>query len=201
MKKLIYFLGVVMLICGCATTSAVTPKLSLGMTKQEVLAKCGNPTQSGAIKDKEGRTLESFMYRETLYEMPLPMGGYAPPAITYVYFIDGKVIYFGSNSTVPTEQKDIQPQALQGGQRNNIGRAIVQGTASGMQSSSYQDTSQQQFQQQQQQALQMMRDAQQSTQQYYRDIANQQPAVQPMQFQHTTCRWVNGQYICDSQQY
>lgn len=96
MKKLIYLFVMLMLVSGCATVSQVTPKLSLGMTKEEVIAKCGNPTQSGALKDKDGKVLESFMYRETLYQGALGQGGYASPITTYVYFEDGKVVYYGN---------------------------------------------------------------------------------------------------------
>lgn len=90
-------------LCGCATTSSVTPNLSLGMTKQEVIAKCGNPTQAGAIQGKDGKAYETFMYREegliTARDSIIT---------TYVYFADGKVIYYGGNPNMPTEETEGQ---------------------------------------------------------------------------------------------
>ncbi len=99
MRKVVLLILCV-LLSGCVTTSAVTPKLSLGMTKQEVLAACGNPRQSGAIQTQDGRILESFEYKES----PLLEPASKDLSITtYVYFEDGKVIYYGGNPTMPTE--------------------------------------------------------------------------------------------------
>lgn len=113
MKRTIFLLITILFLSGCATTSVVAPKLRLGMTKEEVLKACGNPTQSGAIQDKDGKVLESFMYREALYGGALGLGGYAPPVVTYVYFADGKVVYYGNPnpSTEPSRQGYVQPAA------------------------------------------------------------------------------------------
>lgn len=113
MEKIIGLLILAVLINGCVTTSSITPNLAIGMTKQEVIAKCGKPMQAGAVKDKDGRILESFMYREILSQGTLGLGGYAPPVITYVYFADGKVVYYGNPNppTEPSRQGYAQPAA------------------------------------------------------------------------------------------
>ncbi|MDP8261915.1 MAG: DUF2845 domain-containing protein [Candidatus Ancaeobacter aquaticus] len=113
MKRLICLIAVIIMVSGCATTSRVTPKLSLGMTKEEVLSKCGNPVQSGAVQGQDGKALESFMYRESLYS---EVTGYKlVPTITYVYFVDNKVIYYGSNPTMPTQgQRGISERTNKG---------------------------------------------------------------------------------------
>jgi uncharacterized protein YceK len=99
MKNLVYILMLAILLSGCATVSSVSPKLSLGMSKQEVLAKCGRPTQIGAVQGADGRTFETFTYREMLSESFV--GGSQTPFYTYVYFVDGKVIYYGNNPNMP----------------------------------------------------------------------------------------------------
>ena len=95
MKKLVGLLVLVMVVSGCA----VTPKLTLGMAKQEVLTKCGTPKQSGTMQDKNGQILESFIYDEGFWS---PNGG----VVTHVYFADDKVIYYGSNPGMPIEESE-----------------------------------------------------------------------------------------------
>ena len=103
MRKAIALLVLVLLISGCATTSSITPKLSLGMTKQEILAKCGQPFQAGAVKGSDGKTYESFMYKENICQTSVGIGTFTP-VITYVWFSDGKVVYYGGNPNIPTEE-------------------------------------------------------------------------------------------------
>jgi hypothetical protein len=103
MKKLLFIILCLVLIA-YATTSPVTPKLASGMTKKEVITKCGKPAQTGEIKDKNGRTLESFIYKETSIFDP------ENPVITYVYFADDKVIYFGSDPSLPPEKGGIEKE-------------------------------------------------------------------------------------------
>ena len=100
MKKLICFLILVMLVSGCgATTSKLTPKLALGMTKQEVLAKCGTPRQLGAMQTKDGQVIENFIYEEGRF---WNIHGLIN---TYIYFIDGKVVCYGGDPTMLTEKE------------------------------------------------------------------------------------------------
>ena len=102
MKKLICLLVLVMILSGCATVSSISPKLSLGMSKQEVLEKCGRPFQAGVIPNNNKEVLERFTYKEI--ETLMFFGGRPKSTYTYVYFADGKVIYYGSNPNMPTEE-------------------------------------------------------------------------------------------------
>ena len=95
MKRLIYLFIFAMFVSGCATTYSFTSKLSLGMTKQEVLAKCGNPFQAGAVKGNDGRTYETLTYK--FYDM------FTGEITTYVFFTDGKIVYYGGNPNMPNE--------------------------------------------------------------------------------------------------
>lgn len=101
MKKIIYLLVIAALLIGCATVSRVTPRLSLGMTKKEVLAKCGRPYQSSAVEGYDGKIYETFTYKETLRETFM---GDQTPVYTYVHFVDDKVVYYGGSPKMPIDQ-------------------------------------------------------------------------------------------------
>jgi len=107
MRKIILaIISLTIILHGCATTSRITPKLSLGMTKQEVLRKCGNPLQSGALKRENGKMVETFIYKEKIFfteETSILRGN---PLNTYVYFEDGKVVYFGGNPNMPKMENE-----------------------------------------------------------------------------------------------
>lgn len=86
MKKLIYFLILGMLISGCAATSSRLNNLSLGMTKQEVIKKIGNPSSTKASEGVE--VLEYMLY---------PCGGLSVcnDEPYWVTLRDNKVVQFG----------------------------------------------------------------------------------------------------------
>ena len=86
-----------MVVSGCVTTS-VSSNLSLGMSKEEVLAKCGKPFQAGAIKDSKGQLLESFHYKQQTKLSPTAV---PIETDTYVYFTDGRVVYYGNSPSMP----------------------------------------------------------------------------------------------------
>jgi|GEM_PF-3638295 len=87
------------LLSGCATVSRVSPQLNLGMTKEEVLKKCGTPRQAGAMKDGNLRIIETFKYTE----FPFFHSAATEPITTYIYFSEGKVIYYGPSPRLPKE--------------------------------------------------------------------------------------------------
>lgn len=153
MKKLIYLFVMAILVSGCATTSSITPQLQLGTTKDEVLKKCGQPIQVSATKDKDGKVMETFMYRETLYGNIIAPRAETTVLITYVNFEDGKVVYFG-NPNPPTESS-----------RGGYSQTVV-----GSSQAIYQDTSQESFRQQRQQGQQQLQQIQQQQMDYYKNL-------------------------------
>ena len=108
MKKSIYFCMVALLVAGCATTesSRITSKLSLGMTRGEVLRKCGKPYASGAAFDPDtGVSKEYLVYKETIY----PGDNYRPyeALMTSVFIVDGQVVQYGpANKLAKQKQED-----------------------------------------------------------------------------------------------
>lgn len=97
-----------MLAAGCATTesSQITSKLSLGMTREEVLKTCGKPYASGAAFDPDtGVSKEYLVYKETIY----PGDNYRPyeALMTSVFLIDDKVVQYGpANKLAKQKQQD-----------------------------------------------------------------------------------------------
>lgn len=63
MKKLIYLFITVMLVSGCATSQRTLRSISLDMTKEEVVAKIGEPTVvRGSIRNKFNQVVEIWEY-------------------------------------------------------------------------------------------------------------------------------------------
>ncbi|MFH1698792.1 MAG: hypothetical protein ABH882_07020 [Candidatus Omnitrophota bacterium] len=94
MKKLIYLFVLAMLVSGCAAfaNSRMTPKLSLGMTKQDVLKIGGQPYKAAATIDKKtGEPTEVLTFREYIC---------CPADYLYVvtHFKEGKLVQFGDRS-------------------------------------------------------------------------------------------------------
>ena len=85
MKKLIYILAIVMLASGCATTSKISNRLSLGMTQEEVRKNCGYPFKKEASEGQEIWYYQEQVWLET---------GYPTLLMTEVYFKDGRVTEF-----------------------------------------------------------------------------------------------------------
>jgi hypothetical protein len=98
MKK-ISLLFLCALLFGCTTISRVSPRLNLGMTKAEVLKKCGPPRQAGAMKDNDLQIIETFKYTE----LPFFHSASTEPITTYVYFLEGNVVYYGPSPRLPKE--------------------------------------------------------------------------------------------------
>ena len=84
MRKIVILLVVVILISGCVTPASRTNRLSLGMTKSEVIAAMGNPISTKA-KAEEGEWLEYW----------LDVGGWESQRY-WVILKDNKVVQYGN---------------------------------------------------------------------------------------------------------
>ncbi len=107
MKKLVCTCLAALLAAGCATveTSQITPRLSLGMTREEVLRACGKPYASGAAFDQDtGVSKEYLVYKETIY----PGDNYRPyeALMTSVFIINNKVVQFGPANKLANQNKE-----------------------------------------------------------------------------------------------
>jgi hypothetical protein len=106
MKKFVYCCVIALLAAGCATTesSRITSKLSLGMTREEVLKTCGQPYASGAAFDPDtGASKEYLVYKETIYP-----GDYFRPyeaLMTNVFIVGGKVVQYGPANKLATKKQ------------------------------------------------------------------------------------------------
>ena len=89
MKKIICFFTSILILGGCATAANQTCKLNLGASKKEIVARCGKPYRTCAIIDQDGKLLETYMYKQ------VP----TPDNVSYVYFLEGKVIRYGVKSS------------------------------------------------------------------------------------------------------
>ena len=103
------WLGLVTIIgfsSGCATSSTVSSKISLGMTKQAVIAACGKPFRSGSRMGENGRAVEAITYQETLYR-PFQYPN-TETLYTNVYFVDGKVVQYGASEDWQTPDSSVE---------------------------------------------------------------------------------------------
>ena len=103
MKKIL-----VLILClglfGCATTSKITNRLSLGMTQEEVRKNCGNPFKKEA---REGQ--EIWYYQEQVWLET----GYPTLLMTEVYFKDNKVAEFKQGKEPSRQPHHIEQRQYQ----------------------------------------------------------------------------------------
>ena len=71
MKKLLLLALLPMLLIGCKTTAVLSTKVSLGMTKEQVIQICGTPFKTAAQLDSLGNTQEILYYKEKIYDFKL----------------------------------------------------------------------------------------------------------------------------------
>ena len=86
---------VIAFILGCAATSQVLSRVSLGMTKAGVRNQIGEPTAvRGAIINKYGQCIDVWEYR--LYRYSGAIEGLSPYFDLYwLYFVDDKLVQWG----------------------------------------------------------------------------------------------------------
>lgn len=99
------------LLAGCATPAKHMTRISLGMSKEQVVQKLGNPTVArGAIRNKFDQTVEVWEYRLALPEdkvgrkTVLTIGTLGIGALSFVdrdmkdywlYFVEDKLVRWG----------------------------------------------------------------------------------------------------------
>jgi hypothetical protein len=91
MKKLLYFILILILLVGCATTGKLL-RINLQMNKDEVLSTMGKPTAvRGSMTNKYGQVIEVWEY--ALYKKWIGRAG----GRTYyrLYFYEGKLVQWG----------------------------------------------------------------------------------------------------------
>jgi len=94
MKKLLVLLVVVLMVGGCVTMASKINTVSLGMTKQEVIARLGDPDSMSAIKDIE---YMNYTFRESL-----ALGTF--PEKYFVRLRNGKVDAYGRHGDFGTTE-------------------------------------------------------------------------------------------------
>lgn len=57
-----------LLLSGCKTTTTLSSKVTLGMTKEKVVAVCGKPYKQTAAYDKDQNLQELFYYKEKTWD-------------------------------------------------------------------------------------------------------------------------------------
>ncbi len=81
------------LLAGCATPAKHMTRISLGMTKEQVIQNLGNPTVArGAIRNKFDQTVEVWEYRLAL---PKTVWSQRDMKDYWLYFVENKLVRWG----------------------------------------------------------------------------------------------------------
>lgn len=107
MSKIFFLLMVCFVFIGCATSSRIT-KISLGMTKEDIIAAYGEPHSTKVEQDSEtGETIEVLTYKESLYDTPVGQMGFKPSAKHYttISLTDGRVADYNTRVYAPKTYK------------------------------------------------------------------------------------------------
>lgn len=81
------------LLVGCATSAKHMTRISLGMSKEQVIQNLGNPTVArGAIRNKFDQTVEVWEYRLTL---PKTVWSQRDMKNYWLYFVEDKLVRWG----------------------------------------------------------------------------------------------------------
>jgi hypothetical protein len=94
MKKPILIL-IFLILAGCAPRATILSRISLDLTKAEVIQKLGEPQSvRGALKNENGQVLEVWEYR--LHRYAGAIEGLSPYYDLYwLYFINDKLVRWG----------------------------------------------------------------------------------------------------------
>jgi len=92
MKKILYFILILIFLIGCATTGKLM-NLRLKMFKDDVISVMGNPTAvRGSMTNKYGQVIEVWEY--ALYRTG-DDAFYGIPTYYWLYFYDGNLVQWG----------------------------------------------------------------------------------------------------------
>lgn len=86
-----------MLVTSCKTTTILSSRVSLGMTKEQVIEKCGSPYKQSAKYDKEENLQEILYYKEKTWDD----GGWS-----WSTTVTNHIFVFKNNKLIAIEQGD-----------------------------------------------------------------------------------------------
>ena len=93
------------LLAGCATPAKRMSRVSLGMTKEQVIQNLGNPTVArGAIRNKFNQTVEVWEYRLAL---PKTVWSQRDMKNYWLYFVEDKLVRWGEAGDWERESNQI----------------------------------------------------------------------------------------------
>ena len=84
-------------LTSCKTTTTLSSKVSLGMTKEEIISKCGKPFKTSAKYDKAENLQEILFYKEKTWDD----GGWS-----WSTTVTNHMFVFKNNKLVAIEQGD-----------------------------------------------------------------------------------------------
>ena len=133
MKNAAYVMLLSFMLAGCSTSQGILRKVSLDMTKEQVINKIGSPKAvREAIKDKSGHTIELWeyslstrqageFYQDVIFTVGTA-GIAAPMAVSrskeqvqsyWLYFYDGKLVQWGQEGAQPGDWKVNEKKAAE----------------------------------------------------------------------------------------
>lgn len=100
--KTYYLVFISLIVCtlfitSCKTTTTLSSKVSLGMTKEQVIDNCGNPYKKSAKYDKDQNLQEILFYKEKTWDD----GGWS-----WSTTVTNHIFVFKNNKLVAIEQGD-----------------------------------------------------------------------------------------------
>ena len=133
MKKAVCIMLLSFMLAGCSTSQGILKKVSLDMTKEQVIDKIGSPKAvREAIKDKSGQTIEIWEYDlstrqagEFYQDIVLTIGTAgiaAPMAISrskdqvqsyWFYFYNSKLVQWGQAGAQPGDWKVVEKKSAE----------------------------------------------------------------------------------------
>ena len=93
MKLATPLICLVLLVLGCQTTTQTTNRLTVGMTKAQVIAAVGKP-HSRSAETRDGVLIEKWIYKETTWDQ----GGWSwnrTVSDSAIIFHNGRVVSYG----------------------------------------------------------------------------------------------------------
>lgn len=93
----IIVVSILLFFCACKTQTTLSQKVTLGMTKEQVVKICGKPYKTSAKYDKEENLQEVYYYKEKTWDD----GGWS-----WSTTVTNHIFVFKNNKLVAVEQGD-----------------------------------------------------------------------------------------------